>query len=114
MCHWGQQNRDEQTHILTVVCIEKNQDTAEGAYHPKQAKTGLVGDPGLCHMSFVTFETTPSLMEQAIDLLIRHRAFCQRSKRSGGSGFFGDAAQQAHGCAMRTGAVAHALDSELG
>ena len=35
-------------------------------------------------------------------------------KCAGGAGFRGDAAEQAHGCAVRAGAVAHALDSELG
>ena len=40
---------------------------------------------------------------------VRHRAFGQGGVCPGGSGFIGHAAQQAHGGAMRAGAVAHAL-----
>ena len=58
--------------------------------------------------------STLSLSHQPIHLLIRHRAFRESRVRSRGFGFVGHAAQQAHGCAMGAGAVAHALDAQLG
>jgi hypothetical protein len=48
---------------------------------------------------------------QPIDLLTRNCGFCKRRVCAGGAGFRGDAAEQAHGCAVWAGAVAHALDA---
>jgi hypothetical protein len=37
--------------LVRFLASEKNKNTAEGDRPPQQAKTGLAGDPRLCHMS---------------------------------------------------------------
>ena len=76
--------------------LKTTEPTAEGAYHPGCATQAW------------------SPLKQSVDLLIRHCAFSQRVKCSCGSGFLGDAAEQAHGCPVRAGAIAHAFDAEFG